>query len=363
MSPPPAPPQGQQTGPPDGPPRVLLVGNFLSHRVSTRSVCEELADRLRQAGWKVLRTSDRQARLLRLAGMQRSIWRFRRHFDVAQVDVFSGLAFFWAEAAAWSLGRLGKPFVLTLHGGLLPEMAQRWPGRVTRLLSRARAVTTPSAYLQRTLSPYRDDLLLVPNPLDLGRYPYRPRSSFAPRLVWLRAFHETYNPSLAVEVLGRLRERLPEATLLMVGPVKDAASLEKVERRARELGVARRLEIVPGVPKAEVPEQLSRGDVFLNTTNADNTPVSVMEAMACGLAVVSTDVGGLRYLLRDGEDALLVPARDVDSIAAAVERLVHEPELGARLTEAGRRKAEGFDWGVVLPRWQQLLRETAETAP
>ncbi|MCB1036113.1 MAG: glycosyltransferase family 4 protein [Acidobacteria bacterium] len=346
-------------GAPAAAPRVLIVGNFLSRRVSTRAVCEELADRLTAAGWQVLRTSDRPGRLPRLVGMQRSIWRFRHRFDVAQVDVFSGAAFVWAEAAAWSLGRLGKPFVLTLHGGLLPEFGRRWPRRLRRLLCSATAVTTPSSYLETNLSPYRDDLLLLPNPLELSRYAFRPRAMLSPRLVWLRAFHHTYNPLLAVEVLACLRPRFPDVRLTMIGPDKGDGSLEATRQRARQLGVEGPLTLIGGVAKEDVPAALAQGDVFLNTTNADNTPVSVMEAMACGLAVVSTDVGGLAFLLEDGRDARLVPPRDPDAMAAAVGDLLERPTEACTLCTAARAKVEAFDWSRVLPRWQDLLRQVA----
>jgi glycosyltransferase involved in cell wall biosynthesis len=336
-----------------------MVGNFLSGRQANRGVSEELADRLRQSGWKVFRTSDRRRRLPRLLAMQWKIWRCRHQFDVAQVDVFSGLAFLWAEAAALSLRRLGKPFVLTLHGGLLPDFARRWPRRVRRLLGRARAVTTPSAYLQEALEPCRQDLTLIPNPLEVGDYPFRCRSHPAPRLLWLRAFHETYNPSLAPQVLALLRQEFPEAQLTMVGPDKGDGALRRTLETAARLGVSDALKILPGIAKREVPAVLAEGEIFLNTTHADNTPVSVLEALATGLCVVSTDVGGLRHLLQDDEDALLVPPDDARAMARAVSRILKEPGLAERLSRGGRQKVEAFDWAQILPRWQGLLAEIA----
>ncbi len=354
-------PGNPQTPEEESPPRVLMIGNFLSRQISTRAVCEELADRLSHEGWSVLRTSDRPARLPRLMGMQRSIWRFRDRFDVAQVDVFSGSAFFWAEAAAWSLQRLGKPFILTLHGGLLPEFSRRWPRRLRRLLGSAAVVTTPSAYLETELACHREDLCLLPNPLDLRRYSFRQRNPLSPHLMWLRAFHHTYNPLLAVEVIARLRDRFPEIRLKMIGPDKGDGSLQATRQRARQLGVDGNLEILGGIDKKEVPHYLDQGDIFLNTTNADNTPVSVMEAMASGLPVITTDVGGLRFLLDHDADALLVPPQDPDAMAEAVALVLRKPDKAAALAQAARAKVAAFDWDHVLPRWQSLLRQAAGT--
>jgi glycosyltransferase involved in cell wall biosynthesis len=114
------------------------------------------------------------------------------------------------------------------------------------------------------------------------------------------------------------------------------------------------------VAKLEVPERLAAADIFLNTTDVDNTPVSVIEAMACGLCIVSTDVGGIPYLLRDGYNALLVRPDDAAGMAKAVRRILRDPELSASLSVNARRTAEQFDWSVTLPKWDHLLRAAAE---
>jgi glycosyltransferase involved in cell wall biosynthesis len=337
--------------------RILLVGNHLSRHLGTRAVGEELAERLAKAGWTVITTSHRRYRLPRLFDMLR----VSRSADcnVALIDVFSGRAFLWAELAGWILRRRGIPYVLTLHGGQLPEHAQRHPRRTRRLLGAAQAVTTPSSYLQEAMAAYRRDLLLLPNALEIDAYPFALRQQPRPVLVWLRAFHRVYNPELAARVVARLAKGRYDVRLLMVGPDKGDGSHARTRRAITELGITDRVEIVGAVPKAEVPSSLARGDIFLNTSDADNTPVSVIEAMACGLAVVSTDAGGLRHLLDDEEDALVVPCGDELAMTAAVERLLDEPGLAARLSTNARRKALRFDWLEILPQWEDLLVRSA----
>jgi len=81
--------------------------------------------------------------------------------------------------------------------------------------------------------------------------------------------------------------------------------------------------------------------------------------MACGLCVVSTDVGGMPYLVENGEQALLVPPNDAAAMAGAVRRVLTEPGLAEKLSRAGRARAEEFDWSRVLPEWQKLLGSLA----
>ena len=343
-------------------PSVLLVGNFLSASGYNRTVCEDLAEHLAGLHWPILTTSDRPGRIARSMDMMFTTWRKRQQYSVAQIDVFSGIAFLWAEAVCWILRRLDKPFIITLHGGNLPQFAQRWPRRVKRLLHAATVVTTPSRYLLDRMAPYCPAIRLVPNPIDLSASTFQLRRTVQPKLVWLRAFHQVYNPALAPKLLSLLLPEFPNLQLAMIGPDKGDGSLQETQRVAQELGIAERIDFPGGVPKAAVAQWLNQGDIFINTTNIDNTPISVLEAMACGLCVISTNVGGIPYLLVHEQDALLVPPNDPQAMAAALRRLLTEPGLAERLSYNARQKAEQFDWSTVLPQWEALFKEASNHA-
>jgi glycosyltransferase involved in cell wall biosynthesis len=334
---------------------VLMVGNFLSGTVGVRGVCEELAERLQQAGWSVIKTSDKASKAARLIDMVSTVFTRRTRYRIAQVDLYSGPAFLWAEAACYALRMAGKPYVVTMHGGGLPRFAASHPGRCRALLQAAKAVTAPSDYLRETMRAYRDDIQLMPNALEISRYPFRPRQRATANLVWVRAFDYTYNPVLAIQTLALVAKRFPETRLLMVGPDKLDGSFEATKAEAAALGLEDRVEFAGAVPKAEMAKWMDRGDIFLNTTNVDNTPVTVLEALATGACVVSTRVGGIPYLLTDQNNALLVPPGDAAEMAAAIGRLIREPELAQRLSSEGRKLAETVDWTVVLNRWISLL--------
>lgn len=340
-------------------PGILYLGNFLSRYGLSRQPCEELVPKLQARGWRIETASCVKSRVGRLVDMIWTVWTKRHAFDVAVVDLFSGPAFIWAELTSRLLKLLKKPLVMVLHGGGLPEFAAQHPQRMRTVLSRADRVLAPSRFLSEQMAPYAKGIELLPNGIELSGYQAEASTTVKPDLVWLRAFCRIYNPELAVDILARLKEEFPQLHLTMVGSDKDG-SLASVQTRATESGVADRLELPGGVPKNEVPVWLSKGCIFLNTTNVDNAPVSVIEAMACGLCVVSTNVGGLPYLLEDGIDALLVPPNDAEAMAAAVRRILTEPELAARLSRNARAKAEQFDWGIILPQWERLFTELGE---
>ena len=167
---------------------LLIAGSHLSSSAGTRALGEELAARLAARGWTVFTTSTRRARLPRLADMLATCWRLRARYAVAQVDVFSGAAFLWAEAVCALLRRLGKPHVLVLRGGNLPAFARRAPKRVRRVLHGAGAVVAPSGYLVERLGAYHPAIRVIPNAIELAHYPYvhrpcaRPQARMAARV-------------------------------------------------------------------------------------------------------------------------------------------------------------------------------------
>jgi glycosyltransferase involved in cell wall biosynthesis len=333
---------------------LLYVGNFLTGG-HNRSYCFDLASRLEHRGWRVTRTSSQAARGARLFDMLRTAWTRRKSYDVVVVDVFSGAAFVWAEAVCFELRRLGKPYVLALHGGRLPEFGERWPRRVRRLFGSASAVTAPSEFLSVRMRGYRDDIAVVPNAVDADAFCFAVRTAARPRLVWVRAFHAIYNPCLAVDVLASLSRRFPEATLTMIGPDKGDGSLDAVRARAGALGIADRVATIGRITHAEIARYLAEADVFVNTADIDNTPVSVLQAMSCGLCLVTTDVGGMPYLVEHERSALLVPPRDPHAMALAIERVLVDPTLAERISRGARDRASQHDWVPVLDRWTRTL--------
>lgn len=339
---------------------VLQVGNFLSSRGFNRQFIEDLSDHLEAAGWAMLRTSTSLSRPLRLADMALTVWRRRGEFSVGHITVLSGPAFIWAEVAALVMRVVRRPYVLSLHGGNLPLFAKHWPNRTRRLLKSAAVVVTPSNYLLKKMSSFRPGLVLLPNPIELNRYRFSLRDRPRPNLVWMRAFHKIYNPSLAPKVLASLIRDFPDIRLLMIGPSKGDGSLEAMTQVVTDLGVVDHMDLPGKVPKAQVSDWLNRGDIFINTTNIDNTPISILEAMACGLCVVSTNVGGIPYLLEDGHDALLVSPDDPEAMAAAVHRILNDSKLAGRLSQNARKKVEQFDWSIVLPRWESMFTAIIE---
>jgi len=350
-----------------GHPRLCFVGPLLGVNPGwVTSQGEIVAGLLAAEGYPVRGTSQIPARLPRLADMLRSLVAWRNDIDVVIHQVFGGMGFAMVDAASRMGQLLGLRQIFVLHGGSLPDTAARRPRWVSRVLSRADRVVAPSAYLLeqvvRPLFPTggprgagQDWARVIPNILDLDLYPYCHRSAVAPRLLWMRTFQYVYHPELAIDVLADLRRTHPTATLSMAG--QDRGLREPLIALAQERGLAEAVRFPGFLDAAAKAHEFANHDIYLNTNRVDNMPVSVLEAGAFGLPVVATTVGGLPYLLRDGETGLLVPAEDAAAMADAIRRLIDRPELAAALSANGRRLAESCGWATVRDQWAVLFDE------
>ncbi|WP_374689878.1 glycosyltransferase family 4 protein [Promineifilum sp.] len=348
--------------------RLCFVGPMLGVNpgwVTTQG--EILAALLAGEGYPVRVTSHIPARLPRLADTLRSLVAWRGEIDLVVHQVYGGMAFAVTDAASLLCRALGLRQVFVLHGGTLPEMAARQPRRIRRVVGRAAAVVAPSAYMAHVfgqLPELAPRLRIIPNVLAIENYPYHHRPTVAPRLLWMRTFHDVYHPEMALEVLADLRRTHPAAMLTMAGQEKGLHAA--VVARAAALGLAEAVRFPGFLGPQDKVREFTAHDIYLNTNRVDNMPVSVLEAAAFGLPVVATAVGGVPYLLRDGETGLLVPADgagngDVAAMSDAIRRLLNEPGLAGALSANGRRLAESCAWESVRTQWETLFRSLVET--
>jgi glycosyltransferase involved in cell wall biosynthesis len=325
------------------------------HKGHVTTQGEILSGLFREADYSVMSVSHARNRYARLVDIVSSLVRRRGEIDIQCLQVFGGPSFV-VEDVASRLGQLlGQRVLMFLRGGAMPAFMARHPRWARRVLGRADVIVAPSEYLARAVSEYGFPTEVIPNVIDISRYPFRHRQRLQPRLMWMRTFHEIWNPMMAVRVLARLRQTVPDATLLMAG--QDKGLEAQVQELAISLGVRSVVHFAGFLDMQQKANLGSECDIFLNTNHVDNMPVAIVEACAMGLPVVATDVGGIKDLLTDGETALLVPDNDDEAMVRAIERLLNEPDLAAQLSAKGRELAERSAWEKVRPQWERVFAE------
>lgn len=333
--------------------RILYVGNKLKEFGFTPTGVEFIGDLLSKAGYQVLTAGNKKNKFIRLLSMLYYTYVYRNKYDVLFIDIYSTKAFYFGVAVTRFAKWLGKPYIPVLHGGDLPRRMKISPGLMKFLIDHAHKVVAVSRYIQEAFAPMRETVY-IPNYIKLEDYSYLDRTIDFPRLLWVRSLSRIYNPALAIELVGKLVEEKYDANLLLIGPDKENMRLE-LESLSQKLKVSNRVRFLGKMTRQEWTSLASGQNIFINTTNIDNMPVSVVEAMALGLPVVSTDVGGVPFLIIDRQDGLLVPPGNPIAFREAIKELVHNPQLARKLAYNARLKVKSFDESNVLKQWVQLL--------
>lgn len=335
--------------------RLLIVETMLGWTGEhSRSQGEQLTELLRSDGHRVHAASRRVGRAARLADMTWSVVRHRRS-DVVSIAVFSGPGFTLADVTARLAQRLHLPIVLVLHGGALADYAAAHPERVRRLFARAAVVVAPSRFNAEALAAYhRDEIEVLPNVVDVAIDEWRPRSKLRPRVLWMRSLHEIYGPDVALQAFASVHATHQDARLTMAGPDKGEI-VGQMRELAQRLGIAEAVEFTGFLDPAAKAQAFLDHDIFLNTSRVDNTPVSLLEAAAHGLPVVSTDPGGIPSLFDDGQNALLASVDDSDALTAHIQLLLSQPDAAGALSEKGRDLVASMTWPSLRERWADVF--------
>lgn len=337
---------------------ILYLGNKLSHHGLTKGVIETLGPQLEREGYSVSYAGTHKNIVFRLFEMLCAVWQKRRKADYVLIDTYSSTAFWYAWLSAMFCRFLSIKYIHILHGGSLPDRLKRSKWFCDRIFMYSYANVAVSGYLKYYFEKAGYQAIMIPNNIDIAQYPFKRRTTLKPRLLWVRSFHRQYNPNMAADVLAMLLKDYADADLCMVGPDKDG-SMQEFKNYCTQLGITEHVKVKGLLSKPEWHTLSEDYDIFINTTNVDNTPVSVIEAMALGLPVVSTNVGGIPYLLEDRKDALLVEKGDAAAIYRAADSLIENYHFSIELAKNAREKAESFEWNKIVLKWKFLLKNVS----
>jgi len=333
---------------------LLYIGNQLHKHGFNKTAIETLGVFLAEEGYTVLYTSNKKNQIIRLLDMMLSTLLNAKKVDYILIDTYSTSSF-WYTFFCSQIARLFKvKYIPILHGGDLPNRLQKNSKICKMIFNNSFTNVAPSNYLLSIFNDFGyENVIFIPNSIELKDYEYVERINAAPKLLWVRSFAEIYNPKMAIKVFESIKDKYPEAILTMIGPDKDG-SLISTQELANQLKLS--VTFTGKLTKEEWISLAKDYSIFINTTHFDNTPVSVIEAMALGLAVVSTNVGGIPYMLTNEKNALLVADNDVDQMIENIERLIVNNILFCDITKNANELVKNMDWQVVKEHWEKLLQ-------
>lgn len=291
--------------------------------------------------------------LFRLIPYVARLWCAAGRSDLLHVMANSGWSWhLFAVPAVW-VGRARRvPVVVNYRGGEAAGFLERSGKLVAATMRRASRLVVPSRFLEEVFGRHGMKAEVVPNVVDLDVFfPGVPK--VPPQIIVARNLEPIYDNATALRAFAIVRAALPLVRLVIAGTGPEA---DRLRALASELRVDDAVEFAGRLEREAMATRLRESSVALNPSRIDNMPNSVLEAMASGVPVVSTNVGGVPYIVNDGETALLVPSSDPVCMAEAVLKLLRDADLAQRLRSAGLASVRAYTWTTVGPRWAHVYR-------
>jgi glycosyltransferase involved in cell wall biosynthesis len=334
---------------------LLYIGNNLKSDKITVTTMVTLSQLLISEGYPIKMASSIDNKLLRMLDMLWVIFKNRHKVSYVLIDTYSTNNFYYAVCTSQLCRLLKLKYIPILHGGNLPKRLKT-ASQLSRLIfANSYKNIAPSQYLKSEFSLQGYESTFIPNIIEVQKLSFLERKIESPKLLYVRAFSKIYNPELAIKVLDHLKKTYPKAMLCMIGPEKDD-SFQSCKVLANALGLEDCIEFAGKLTKSAWHEKAKDFNIFINTTNVDNTPISVMEAMALGLPIVSTNVGGIPYLITNGVNGVLVEKDNIAAMTKAIIEVCKHKEFSKTLTINARKDVEKFDWKKIKHLWLKILQ-------
>ena len=288
--------------------------------------------------------------LVRLVRYQRALKQQLADVEVVHIMANSGWSWHLFAAPAIKVAKqLNKAVVLNYRGGYAAEFFAKSWSSVRKRMDLVDDIVVPSSFLQGVFQQYGKTSRVIPNVLNQQRFNTMDRqASMQPRIIVTRNLEEIYDVDTAIRVFAGIHQSFPEAELKVAGTGPELSNLKNL---AASLGLAEHVIFVGRLSPDEISTLYKSADLMLNTSIVDNSPNSLIEALACGTPVVSTNVGGIPKLVTDKYDALLADPKDIDTLMNLSLTLLEDANERERLTKNGLLTIEKFWWSNV---WQEL---------
>lgn len=279
-----------------------------------------------------------------------------RRYDVIHTFSASYFSFLLAPTPAILAAKFyGKRSVLNYRSGEAEDHLRRWPGTALPVIRLVDAIAVPSSYLVGVFGKFGFEAQSIFNFVETDSFRFRARAPLRPIFLSNRNLEPLYNVGCTLRAFSIIQERFPQASLVVAG---DGTERRSLERLAVELKL-RNTTFTGRVPPRRMPELYDAADIYLNSSDIDNMPGSIIEAYASGLPVVTTNAGGIPFILTDGETGLMVERNDHEAMASQAIRLLEDHSLASRIISRAHVECDKYSWRFVRDEWLKLYRAVA----
>ncbi len=284
------------------------------------------------------------------------IWNLAGKVHVIHVLSNSGWSWQLFSAPVLWIGWLrNTPVIINYRGGEARTYFNDSIKWVLPSINKASAVIVPSGYLKAVFSDFGIESAIIPNIINLERFHVkstcRQMNPLRPHLIITRNLEAIYGIVTAINAIALLRKTVPDVLLSIAG---SGPQLKELQQLIIKENLQQNVSFTGKLTVEEITDLYLSSDIMLNPTTVDNMPNSILEAMACGVPVVTTEVGGIPYLVKHEETALLTEVNNPIAMVMQISRLLNEPDLYRTLSENGVRDVQQYNWQDIKQSWLAL---------
>ncbi|MBP5474051.1 MAG: glycosyltransferase family 4 protein [Bacteroidales bacterium] len=266
-----------------------------------------------------------------------------RKYEVFHVHACSGWGFFPAIVGI-TIGKcLRRRVVLTYHGGGAERFFRKRKRVVSFFISKTDANIVLSGFVGKVYDKYGFKYTIIPNIIEMDVCHFRQRHQIHPVFISIRSFTETYNLHCSLRAFKIVKGLFPDAKLFLVGdgPLKDT-----IQSFANDNGISG-VSFVGHVSNYQIYDYLNQADIMISSSHFDNMPISFLEGFNAGLLVVATNVGGVPYMIKDGENGLLFEDDDYNEMADKMVYAVTHQQDSIRMICSAYNSLDNYKWESI----------------
>lgn len=329
--------------------KILLICNYKPGEGGISGQVELLQKHLHKEGHTADIFSTKGSAFWRL-GLLAKLRKAAKSYDVLHIHCCSGWGFLPAVVGVTVAQRLKKQCVLTYHGGGGEHFFDKHPKLVHYFLTRTNANIVLSGFLDGVFKKHNIPAVTIPNILDLDVTLFRQRDELKPNYICTRAHEQLYNIPCILRAFQIVQSARSEATLTLVG---DGCEHESLVKMSEELGL-QNVTFTGRVDNKDIFSYLDKADILLSSPRVDNMPVSLLEAMNAGLLVISSNVGGVPYMIKNGSTGLLFESNSHTELSNKMLWALDNQNIALTIIRQAHRKVDEYRWENIKDSLYQI---------
>jgi glycosyltransferase involved in cell wall biosynthesis len=318
----------------------------------------DLANYFELDGYKVTITSPVRNVFLRAIDMALHVFVNKNKYKYIIIQSHSYMHFLYTPWMFIWAKILRKKYIIMYLGGAAPIFFKKWGNYISWIFKYADAVVVGSGFLEREFKKLNINPFIIPAVINLNEWNFKYRKRFNSKILWLRRLDPEYNPFMAIRVIELLNKKNIDAKLTFVGGTDIKHEIIEYSKKCNIKD--KQIEYAGYIKPTNLQKYYDNHDIFINTTHVDNQPRSLLEANACGLPVVTTNVGGCPFIITHKLNGFLVDDNDAKTMSKYIAYIISNPRFTMEIVNNARNSLNQYKWENVKEKWLNLFNSIGE---